>query len=797
MTYEKKYWSEKEFTLEDGTPYSGYVGISNNEGYIYDTEEKLKKLDSYQTQFNSSSKFFDRMLQEELKLPYSKKEIQFNANDFLYHGTIKQILEKLQANNDYIYQQATISDTLLPAVDDCSVFATTDTSHNVFVNKEGRQFDAMPEFTDQNYQQIKQSLEANYVVNPVWDNSRTDELSYAIEPGEKPRQQYPKKYKFVPNVQIKVELTNGLLKRYSLTSKKTTRTALDPTFYPEKGSTSPYNFNDIVNGECTISKVGIDSDGDKRVKLLLFLAFKEKLVVMRYIFYPDNFAKNEQKGVYDEIDFNGDTHDILTMETIDPSNKNSLNFLEIADLKVHGNYLYVVDSKLNMVLRYDITYLKEEDGQVSWNVKSIRLVDNLQGDGKQRDKIYFNTPNAIDASDDYIYVADSGNGCIKMYSSSFDYVRTIKNGQFTNHHIEAISVNPYEFDLENGTHVHKDSLWIFSTINGSLYLSIIADGRNIFARRIEKIRLLESKYEWDEKFKSVKFSKSNSNYFYVCTTKRVYKIHLSKPSYPFASLSYFKQRILMTTMVWSRIPYKWHILPAGEGDDDACVTWSYRPPSTSAEVLDNRCFCLCACDSMEPCDENGTPSQFNGDIIFHIGNLYNQSKVDTYCKRNNCKFEDIPISALKDMIKCSGIFLYNETTQYISSMSRLNYPCFITEEINDMDPSEYVNAVTFNKMVYKVIYNLVNIKNTLMGHFWGYYNLDELMAFDQMEYDDYFQNLRIKKNHDFFIHDNEPTSIVINRIFEKVWDIQEKFINHMQTRYRAQGAFTNSNFKII
>lgn len=178
-------------------------------------------------------------------------------------------------------------------------------------------------------------------------------------------------------MQIKVELTNGLLKRYSLTSKKTTRTALDPTFYPEKGSTSPYNFNDIVNGECTISKVGIDSDGDKRVKLLLFLAFKEKLVVMRYIFYPDNFAKNDQKGVYDEINFNGDTHDILTMETIDPSNKNSLNFLEIADLKVHGNYLYVVDSKLNMVLRYDITYLKEEDGQVSWNVKSIRLVDNL------------------------------------------------------------------------------------------------------------------------------------------------------------------------------------------------------------------------------------------------------------------------------------------------------------------------------------------------------------------------------------------------------------------------------------
>lgn len=52
--------------------------------------------------------------------------------------------------------------------------------------------------------------------------------------------------------------------------------------------------------------------------------------------------------------------------------------------------------------------------------------------------------------------------------------------------------------------------------------------------------MLKDKFMWDEEFKSVKFSFTNSNYYYLCTTKRVYKLHLSKPFYPFASLSYFK-----------------------------------------------------------------------------------------------------------------------------------------------------------------------------------------------------------------------------------------------------------------
>jgi hypothetical protein len=53
--------------------------------------------------------------------------------------------------------------------------------------------------------------------------------------------------------------------------------------------------------------------------------------------------------------------------------------LELKDVRVRGNYMYLVDEKLNMVLRYDIEFIRTQQGVSAWNKKSIRLLDILQG----------------------------------------------------------------------------------------------------------------------------------------------------------------------------------------------------------------------------------------------------------------------------------------------------------------------------------------------------------------------------------------------------------------------------------
>lgn len=121
MNFQKKYWSKNEYKKAeaDDTCYEGYVGILDEKAYIYDTEEPLIQTDKYKAQINTSNNFFDRTLSHNLELPHKKNVLQFAANDFLYTSTVKDIIEKLQDNNNYIYRNAIISDTNLPSTENC------------------------------------------------------------------------------------------------------------------------------------------------------------------------------------------------------------------------------------------------------------------------------------------------------------------------------------------------------------------------------------------------------------------------------------------------------------------------------------------------------------------------------------------------------------------------------------------------------------------------------------------------------------------------------------------------------
>ena len=717
VNYEKKYWSEDEFKL-NGENYVGYVGIKDKNAYVFDTADPLTKNSTFYTQFNCGDYFFDRILDEKLTLPYTKKEIQFYPNDFLNRGTIKSILQKLQVNNDFIYKCSTISDTLIPIVDDCLNFTS---------NK------------------------------------------------------------------------NGVLYPKKLSNAKNNTTSKDEYFYPQDTNPTPeFNFDELMASDMCITNVDMDGN-DKRVKLLIFLAFKTKLVIMRYDYYPENFQKNIDKNVGINFDLDDDqSENVMSISNSDPNRINSIEFLGLKDVRINGNYLYLVDEQLHMVLRYDIEYLRKSDDETHWNKQNVRLLDVLQGEGTIRDDVYFSNPCAIAADDKNIYVADRGNHCIKKYSESFDYIKTLRHSNFAGHDMQTISINPYSFTLSDGTKLPPNTLWIFTTTTNYFHIHILANDKLVYSHSIDKIEILEDKYMWHEQFRAVKFSFADSNYYYLCTTKRVYKLHLSKPTYPFASLSYYKQRMAITTMVWSRLPYPWHTLPAGQDEYEGLdITWSYRPAASSAEILDNKAFCICGCDSFTTIEGKSEKEQFNGDVIFHIGNLINQQKVDTYCKRNNCEYYDIPKNELADCINQTGVFLYTEPTSFITSLTNLTFPIYLTEELQEISSDEYVNSETFNKIVYKMAYNLVNLKNNLIGRFWGAYNIDGLMVYDQLEFDDFYQQLRVENIDDLFVHDNEQVSIMINRIFEKIYDIQERLLEHMEAKYRAISSFTNNSFRII
>lgn len=156
--------------------------------------------DNYYSQHNLGQMFFDRILDEKMELPYNKKEMTFQPNDFLYRSTLKSILQKLQANNDYIYKCATISDTLIPSVDDCSILSTTNNSYYVFVDSEGNEYKEVPRMENATLNKTLDKIKKGYVMNPNFDtsllngSSDVNEFVYPLKQGDKPRTAYSSKW---------------------------------------------------------------------------------------------------------------------------------------------------------------------------------------------------------------------------------------------------------------------------------------------------------------------------------------------------------------------------------------------------------------------------------------------------------------------------------------------------------------------------------------------------------------------------------------------------------------------------
>lgn len=1121
MVFEKKYWSAKEFTDANGNEFTGYVGISDGKAYNFVTSEKLVAKNIYTNRISLSDNNFDRVLSEELKLPFEKKDVTFPANDFLHARTIKTAIERLQANNDYLFKNAIISNSILPAANECILLSSlVDKDGNFDKNSPGilgkwnftssalssktqddetlyaqtknetkyyakTKFGEKSESIDENtlFKTVEQYSEEyegegdaestwkelfgsnvndsetvtmreivstsfsgsndkiikdyvyssflgkkiqfnkvtgtqnvyfsadatrlevksfGFIINsskgpdkiicrsqktnkdvefgvksvytagdgyfyviynisnsklscnpsdiisisglndfeiaysvgtesdvaevlfsceyaagdtdaPSYYNSKTlpnavrtakysfvwkadNDADEQVAPYSDCTYQYlkettewrtapnpslvfmPDSYNnerdFIPDDTMTAkDVYSHLLSNYNsyrypklkrkvtysivgtlVNSNYKTRTYSTNSYQVETGTTEEisivksyktpeevYNdlkeiyyeaddnidtvdkiyskIPDIVQETYTViddSKIKHDfnsitaseilvRDVDKNsCNIIVFLLFKTKLLLFKTKYY---FSASESGGanyitslenISDDLKIN--LNDAIVIDHINPHDDSSLKFLSLNAIKIHKNTLYLVDNKLDMVLRYNIDWLINPNETITNALKkeSIILTDILQGYGTSTDKIYFDNPYSIDVSDNYVYIVDRDNKCVKVYSSNLNFIKTLKNGYFSTHDIQAVAVNPYPCKV-NGVSIGADSVWIVSVSGSRIFISILEDDIVKVYGQIEHISLLQDDYSWLEEVRGLKFSKTHSNYFYLVTTKRVYKLHVSKPFYPLSSLSYFKQRSIIGTMRWTSMKYQWHNIPSifsidniGSQTSSANeVTWDYLPPSSSAEILDNKCFCLTENPAIE------------GDIIFHFGILYDNSKVRNYIKKNKQKFGgsmtfyDINSGELADMIKSSAMLLYVEPDSFISTVSNNEMKIYDTYKIEDNIDEDYINALTINKILYALVHNLVKIKNSLIGHYRAATNLDNVIVYDNVVLNDYFAKLELGESQNYFIHPNEVMSILINRPFEKIYNLQEKILDKMQTEFMAAQSYVNNASRLI
>lgn len=387
-------------------------------------------------------------------------------------------------------------------------------------------------------------------------------------------------------------------------------------------------------------------------------------------------------------------------------------------------------------------------------------MDSIQG-SEINPSVFFKNPSAVAVSNDSVYLADKGNHLIKKYTKSLDFVKTLKCGKFAMQDIQSIVTNENSFQLENGTVVKEGSLWVLSKTTNHAYITIISDDKVVLTRQIHGITLEDKTLEED--IIDIQFSPSDSNYYYIVTNKRVFKLHTSRPTIPFGTMDIFNQSKIVANTVWRKATFRW-------GGQYTSI-WGQTPDDylNMKKSLINKCFCVCGCDS-------NLKKQFNGDVIFNIILQYSITKINSILKEHEeyKNFDALPTYLKAQTITTPYIMLFTDTHNYLQLLSDVDFLCYDNDDVTEINDTEYIDTLTINKCLYKVAYNLINFKNLLNGRFWGYYTDNHLMTYDRIVQDTVFKNLKADNNNDsknLFVHTNEPNTIIINRTFECLWNI--------------------------
>lgn len=811
---QKKYFSEDEFYTIDKVakthiPFTGYVIIDNGTAYSFATGEKLEVGSNYLSEVNLSDEYFDRILDEKLVLPHSIDECTFAPNDFLKKSVINKIIANLSDNNRYIFKNCIVPQNDFPLASEIPVLAPS------------RPVIELPAITG--------GSEAKF--GPV-DGWLWSDISYH----------------YIQDISNKEN-------------------------WPEDIEGYSWNTDDIVDAIiCPTDKNYKDGLSDKPENKLFaaFVANKTNFRLMNLYLCPDDIlapGKDPFKeSITEEIieseltarkfvefspENNGKNNlNLYTFDHIDPANTNSVKFKNITGITRAGDYMYITDSELNGVYKYDISKCLTNRGIVT---NKIVLVDQLQGKGGLNDPFFFNNPSAISANDEIVAILDKDNLCVKVFDHFFNHKFTIKEGGFVRQTPVSVTICPYDF-IYNNIEVKAGSIFVASQVASEISIDIFAgDSSYLFSRKVDYIQLIKELWYnplnnqlssstapiyCQEKLLKLEFSMTNSNFLYVVTTRRLIKLELSHFGTPIGIITYSYKMITDEELTWANTHQPWQ---AVQDFFNNFAKWEYAKSKIPIMNQVNKCFSITAIEGLD-CDvilnitnnklimEHGKLQRvdnYTDNNLLYIDNITRKltyAEVDATGKNNKpaeaevggSVVEYINVNGTPTPNKVDGkdslitvqpviytvrripnaILFYKEPVIFKSSLTRTDIKLYSKEELAVIDDEEYYSQLTFNKILYRLLFNLQEIKKYIFGTFIAGYSIDNIMTYDNILVDYSIQDIASDSTN-FFVGENEQTSLLLNRCFTNIYNAQLNILEKMQTIYSSSISYNLSTYKLI
>jgi hypothetical protein len=419
------------------------------------------------------------------------------------------------------------------------------------------------------------------------------------------------------------------------------------------------------------------------------------------------------------------------------SAENSLEFGNLSNICRANNFIFISDFKNDVIYKYDIEGYYNNDSVLK---NKRNYIEALGGRGTKKDKGKFNGPKQIASNGSHLAVYDSNNFVIKIYDTNFNYINKITSIAFNKYPVAAIEFSPY-FDLLYVVVYNELALKLY-LIDTKCFKLLESFDYNITIRRGESV-------------KNIEFSKNSSEYYHICTTDEVYKFFVNNPTSLIGRYSENKifNNINATRTVLSALNEVTDIDSVSNLWQNNKIiyynaNWEWRASPVSYKTITKGGTVSYLQTSMQN-------DKFSGGIrLLETSNNYDKG------------------------ILFSGarIYVYNESNSFKRAIKTNNLENFGKVDMGIVD-TDYIHTTTINKELYKLLRDIFDIKNNIVGRFSGTYDYAGVLKLNDYNYNLNFSEFNLLNQESYFINDNEKNIIgVLNRPVSNIYKLQKQLL---------------------
>ena len=428
--------------------------------------------------------------------------------------------------------------------------------------------------------------------------------------------------------------------------------------------------------------------------------------------------------------------------------ENDLAFAELGGLASTEKFLYVADTGNNVVLKYDIEGYQNNDSALKNRRNYIELVGGFGGETRQTK---FLRPTKLAAYNDKVAVLDSGNFCVKLFDSDFNFTTRITSIDLRTETFGGMGFDP---DFDTFYVVTYKDVTTNSITNRTAFLYRF-NGDNYQTK--EKVTL-KDKLDNTEEVNDVTFSGTDSNFWYFSTNKTVYKKFKTRPAEVIGKFRTERLYLLRPSQVVLDTPVinnRWNFTNVNFSDCN--FLWNLNTGGSDGET------------------------EVDGLLDYSINNF------------NIFPTEDGTDRAV--MLTDGRLYFFNEPTHtaYQRVLKDVNYANYGSAAFS-LNPDSFIQQSVVNTELFKVVNDTLTLKNNVIGRFTGKY-VDDVLELDNYDYNVEFDKFLIQELENLYVHGNEENLIgVLNRCFALVYELQDRLINFVQpgVSTEVQPSFTSA-----